>query len=104
MKLPKFLQVLDRIFPIRRRKKVIVDKEPCRGAFHADTGIELERGHPEEFGTLKHEAGHACFYVSNVSLDWEKRLCKELAEELEEDVVDRILPLYVETLRKNGLL
>ena len=107
MKLPRKIKSLvctDRTFPIRRRRKVKVGKESVRGSFDPTKGVvEIETG-PEELETAQHETGHIAFEQSNLAKEWRDRLGEDLAQQLEEQVCDRLLPLHLETLKRNGLL
>lgn len=97
----KFLRVLGRLFPIRRKKRVYLNRKRVRGTF-GNGEIEVEAG-PDEKDIVRHEAGHACFLMSGIAEKWEKRLGPELAGELEEDAVDFVLPLYMDTVKRNKL-
>lgn len=99
---PSHIACGDRVVPVKRRRVVKLDGEVVRGTFGTN-GIEIEIG-PEELGTTRHETGHLAFYVCGLTEEWKKRLGADLAHQLEEDVMEKFSPLFVDILIRNGLL
>jgi hypothetical protein len=79
----------------------VVDGETCRGSYSLEHGIEIEKG-PEEIEIAEHEVGHFVFEMCELRKQWEERLGKDLAGQLEEQVMDKFLPLYRITRKQNG--